>query len=161
MTPRPPRSTLFPYTTLFRSFGFIHVDKGLDDLVVALSRLPRDVRLAVAGQVRRRSGPFKPFEWRDRLHLRRVRRLIRRHGLGDRVAFAGYVPEGDVRAWFELAEAAVLPYRRIEQSGVANLAAAAGTPVLASEVGGITEVGDPRWRFPARDPERLAAVLAD
>src|SRR5437763_12579235 len=57
MTPRPPRSTLFPYTTLFRSFGFIHVDKGLDDLVVALARLPRDVRLAVAGQVRPRSGP--------------------------------------------------------------------------------------------------------
>jgi glycosyltransferase involved in cell wall biosynthesis len=75
--------------------------------------------------------------------------------------FAGYVPEGEVRAWFELAEAAVLPYRRIEQSGVANLAAAAGTPVLASEVGGITEIGSPRWRFPARDPERLAAVLTD
>jgi len=148
--------------TVLLSFGFIHVDKGLDDLVEALARLERrDVRLAVAGTVRRRQGVFRAFELRDRAHLRRVRRLIRRRALDVRVVFAGYVPEGEVRAWFELAAAAVLPYRRIEQSGVANLAAAAGTPVLASEVGGITEIGDPRWRFPARDPERLAAVLGE
>jgi len=148
--------------TVLLSFGFIHVDKGLDDLVDALARLGRrDVRLAVAGTVRRRQGVFRVFELRDRAHLRRVRRLIRRCGLDDHVVFAGYVPEGEVRAWFELAAAAVLPYRRIEQSGVANLAVAAGTPVLASEVGGITEIGDPRWRFPARDPERLARGLED
>src|SRR5439155_6166411 len=94
--------------TVLLSFGFIHVDKGLDDLVDALARLGRrDVRLAVAGTVRRRQGVFRVFELRDRAHLRRVRRLIRRCGLDDRVVFAGYVPEGEVRAWFELAAAAV------------------------------------------------------
>lgn len=146
------------------AFGFIHVDKGLDDLINALHLLPRteDVKLVVAGDVRRRSGPFRFFELRDRLHLRRVRRLIARHGLGDRVVFTGYVPSGEIRTWFELAEAAVLPYTRIEQSGVANLAAAAGTPVLASRVGGLVQDGsDPRWSYPASDPQRLAGVLAD
>src|SRR5260370_9402750 len=29
MIRRPPRSTLFPYTTLFRSFGGVHGDKKL------------------------------------------------------------------------------------------------------------------------------------
>jgi glycosyltransferase involved in cell wall biosynthesis len=146
------------------AFGFIHVDKGLDDLIGALHVLPRseDVKLVVAGDVRRRSGPFRFFELRDRLHLHRVRRLIARHGLTDQVVFTGYVPSGEIRTWFELAEAAVLPYTRIEQSGVANLAAAAGTPVLASRVGGLVQEGsDPRWSYPAGDPERLAAVLAD
>ena len=146
------------------AFGFIHVDKGLDDLIEALHLLPRseDMKLVVAGDVRRRSGPFRFFELRDRLHLRKVRRLIARHGLTDRVVFTGYVPSGEIRTWFELAEAAVLPYTRIEQSGVANLAAAAGTPVLASRVGGLVQEGsDPRWSYPAGDPERLAGVLAD
>src|SRR2546427_6132522 len=30
MIRRPPRSTLFPYTTLFRSQGRVHVDERLD-----------------------------------------------------------------------------------------------------------------------------------
>jgi glycosyltransferase involved in cell wall biosynthesis len=146
------------------AFGFIHVDKGLDDLIEALHLLPRseNVKLVVAGDVRRRSGPFRFFELRDRLHLRKVRRLIARHGLTDQVVFTGYVPSGEIRTWFELAEAAVLPYTRIEQSGVANLAAAAGTPVLASRVGGLVQEGsDPRWSYPGGDPHALAGVLED
>ena len=68
------------------AFGFVHVDKGLDVLVAALARLRREPRLAdvallVAGAVRPRHGAFKPFEWRDRLHLRQVRRAIARDGL--------------------------------------------------------------------------------
>lgn len=147
------------------AFGFIHVDKGLDDLVTALGELaPRlpDVRLVVAGDVRPRHGLWRAFELRDRLHLRRVRRLIGRFALEGRVVFTGYVPDGEIRPWFELAEAAVLPYTRIEQSGVANLAAAAGTPILASRVGGLVQDGsDPRWTFPGGDPGRLAAVVED
>jgi glycosyltransferase involved in cell wall biosynthesis len=146
------------------AFGFIHVDKGLDDLVsaVALLRDHSDVRLVVAGDVRSRDGLWRTFELRDHLHLRRVRRMIDGLGLAGRVAFTGYVPAGEMRPWFELAEAAVLPYTRIEQSGVANLAGAAGTPVLVSRVGGLVQDGaDPRWSFPARDPEHLAAVLED
>src|SRR5687768_17806947 len=33
MTPRPPRSTLFPYTTLFRSFRRRHVAEGYVNLI--------------------------------------------------------------------------------------------------------------------------------
>jgi glycosyltransferase involved in cell wall biosynthesis len=144
------------------AFGFIHVDKGLDDLVQALHLLPsrHDVRVVVAGDVRSRHGLWRVFELRDRLHLRKVRRLIARFGLDERVVFTGYVPAGEMRPWFELCDAAVLPYTRIEQSGVANLAAAAGAPILASRVGGLVQEGsDPRWSFPASDPEAMAAVI--
>jgi glycosyltransferase involved in cell wall biosynthesis len=116
----------------------------------------------VAGDVRSRKGAFRVFELRDRLHLARVRRTIGRAGLGDRVVFTGYVDSGEVRPWFELADAAVLPYRRIEQSGVASLAAAAGTPVIVSDIGGLAEgLGDRRWAFEPRDRQRLASVLAE
>lgn len=152
---------------LLLAFGFIHVDKGLDDLVRALASCRRqdpaalrDVRVVVAGTVRPRSGPFRVFEARDRLHLANVRRLARRHGLADHLRFTGFVPDGDIAAWFEAAEAVVLPYRKAEQSGVANLARAFGVPVIATTAGGLAELfaGSP-WTVPPRSPERLAAVL--
>jgi glycosyltransferase involved in cell wall biosynthesis len=151
------------------AFGFIHVDKGLQDLVAALGVLRRDgaaaldgVLVVVAGAVRRRYGPMRVFEARDRLHLRMALRRARRAGVRDRLVLTGYVPDSEVTAWFSAAEAAVLPYRRIEQSGVASMAIALGVPVLASRVGGLDELfGASRWTFPAREPDRLARTIAD
>ena len=149
------------------SFGFIHVDKGLDDLIRALGILRDskavhldDVRLVVAGAVRPRHGPFRALELRDRLYLVRVLRLARSMSLQEYLVLTGYVPEGDVAAWFLAAEAVVLPYRRTEQSGVAGLAGSFGVPVLASAVGGLAEqFAGSRWTFPPRDPKRIAETL--
>ncbi|NRQ32319.1 glycosyltransferase [Nonomuraea sp. NN258] len=148
------------------AFGHIHVSKGLDDLVRALGLLPRetlrDVRVVVAGAVRRRHGPFRLFEARDHAHRAVVRRLARAAGVRDRLVFTGYVPDGDIAAWFEAAEAVVLPYRDAEQSGVANLAAAYGVPVIASTAGGLGELFDgSRWTVPPGSPGRLAETIAD
>jgi glycosyltransferase involved in cell wall biosynthesis len=150
------------------AFGFVHVDKGLDDLVRALRIVRRSgtpsldrVRLVVAGTVRPRQGLFRVFELRDRLHLARVLRMARRGGLEDTIVRTGYVPEADVAGWFHAAAAVVLPYRRIEQSGVAGLANAFGAPVLASTAGGLGEqYSGSRWTFAPESPRELAAVLA-
>jgi glycosyltransferase involved in cell wall biosynthesis len=171
----PPPASTRPDTLIARhglggrrvllACGFIHVDQGLVDLARALALLrsraaAQDVHLVVAGDVRRRHGAFRVFELVDRLHLLQVRALVRRHGLRDRVTFAGYVPTGEVRAWFELAECAVLPYRRSDQSAVAPIAAAVGTPVLATTVGGLTELGDAgAGVVPPRSPDGLADAL--
>jgi glycosyltransferase involved in cell wall biosynthesis len=176
---RPPDGTSTPEDVRRRfalgearillAFGFIHVDKGLDDLVSALSVLHRtsaaalaDVRVVVAGTVRPRQGPFRVFEIRDRLHLARVLRQARRKSLQQYLVLTGYVPEGEISAWFHAAEAVVLPYRRTEQSGVASLASAFGVPVIASTVGGLREqFGGSRWTFPPCAPEFLARVLIE
>ena len=107
------------------AFGFIHVNKGLGDLVRALGflrdaeRVPlADIRLVVAGAVRPRSGIFRVFEAWDRLHLVRVLRQVRRLALSPNLILTGYVPDQDVAAWFQAADAVVLPYRHAEQSGV-------------------------------------------
>src|SRR3712207_3386347 len=54
MIRRPPRSTLFPYTTLFRSFGGRHGRRRLPD------RLPagRDAAAAGDGEGRRRDDQW-------------------------------------------------------------------------------------------------------
>ncbi len=148
------------------AFGFIHVDKGLDDLVHAVAllrggdRSRDDVRLAIAGEVRSRSGPFRVFEARDHLHLRAIHRDARRLGIADGIVESGYVPAGEIRPWFDLAEAVVLPYKAIEQSGVASMAAAAGAPMLTSARGTLAaEFGDPRWPLPAGDPVGIATAI--
>lgn len=152
---------------LLLAFGFVHVDKGLDDLVQALGIIRRSgtpsldrVRLVIAGTVRPRQSLFRVFELRDRLHLARVLRMVRRYGLKDVIVRTGYVPEADVAGWFQAAAAVMLPYRRIEQSGVAGLANAFGVPVLASTAGGLGEqyAGSP-WTFAPSSPGELAAVL--
>src|SRR2546427_4754823 len=53
MIRRPPRSTLFPYTTLFRS-GSPH---AVDQLAHGLGRAQRDQAQGVIEQVQRRIGP--------------------------------------------------------------------------------------------------------
>ena len=150
------------------AFGFIHPDKGLDNLVGALSILRRteavpldDVRVVIAGAVRRRNGLFRVFEVHDRLYLARLLRQARRKSLQQYLLLTGYVPEDEISAWFCVAEAVVLPYRRTEQSGVASLANAFAVPVLASTVGGLREqFAGSQWTFPPRAPELLARVLA-
>jgi glycosyltransferase involved in cell wall biosynthesis len=149
------------------AFGFIHVDKALDDLVRALVPLTdqarrEDVRLLVAGTVRPRNGPFRLFELRDHLHLRQVRRLVASTGLATRVVFSGYVARGDIVATFQMADVVVLPYRRIEDSGVANLAAASGARIVATDIGNLPQyVAEPRWLTPVGRPESLAAAIGD
>lgn len=148
------------------AFGFVHVDKGLEVLVEAVRRLraePRfaDVAVLVAGTVRPRHGPLKPFEWRDRRHLRSVRRAIAGGGLERDVVLSGYVPAAEIGPTFGLADVAVLPYRRIEDSGVANLAMAAGVPMVVSDAGVLPEyVPDPARRVAPGDAAGLAAALA-
>lgn len=145
------------------AFGFIDVDKGLQDLIRAVglvlaSSAAQDVRLVIAGAVRRRYGLFRVFELRDRAYLAYLRRIVRRDRLSDVVVFAGYVPEGSMRSWFKLAALAVLPYRRSEQSGVANLARSAGTPLVTTAVGELASLSAVP-AVPPRNPGALASAL--
>ena len=159
------------------AFGFVHPHKGLDDLVAAFSKartgstarqggtpsgeaagLQKFV-LVVAGEVRRRSGPFRLMELPDHLHLRSLRSAVRKGGLEANTVFTGYVPDDDVAAWFALARAVVLPYRHIEQSGVLGLARALGAPLIVSDAGGFGERIGGGWRYRAGDREALSQLL--
>jgi glycosyltransferase involved in cell wall biosynthesis len=145
-------------------FGFIQIDKGLDVAVRTLARLRRSASprgrqavLVVAGEVRRRPLVLKPYEWLDRWHLSRVLRLARRLGVAAEVVTTGYCPAGEVAPWFATADLVLLPYRRAEQSGVAQLAVAAGAATLAAPTGGLREMfeGTPAL-LPNLRPEAIA-----
>ena len=133
-------------------FGYIREYKGLDVLLdawpsVAEAR-PR-ARLLIAGDPVRLG----------RTRRRELERLAEHVGA---VRHFGYVPFERVRRYFAAADALVMPYRRISQSGVLYLALALDVPVVATRVGGLPELlrdGESALLVPPESPGDLASAL--
>jgi D-inositol-3-phosphate glycosyltransferase len=128
------RCGLDPQDRVLLFFGNLAPYKGLEVLVRALAELvPEDDRVAlvVAGAVKDPS--CEPY-WRG------VQGLIGDLGLEKRVrALIGYVPDREVGLLFRAADVAMLPYLRVDQSGVLALSYAQGLPVIAADVGSMRD----------------------
>lgn len=133
-------------------FGFIREYKGLDLLLESWpevrARRPR-ARLLVAGDPARLSA--------ERLDEYRAMA----EAAGARCAFT-YVAFEEVPRWFAAADALVLPYRRISQSGVLLLALSLGLPVIATRVGAFPEVlrdDQTGILIPPEDPVAMVSAI--
>jgi glycosyltransferase involved in cell wall biosynthesis len=104
-------------TLLF--FGLIRDYKGLDVLLDALPRI-RDARLIVAGDP---LDPVEPVDMDGRVEWR-----------------LGFRPQAEVRDLMEQAAAVVLPYRRLDSSGVLATAIGYRRPVVVTDVGSLGEI---------------------
>jgi glycosyltransferase involved in cell wall biosynthesis len=69
-----------------------------------------------------------------------LERLIAELGLGDRVRMVGALPRSETIEWLRAADAAVLPSDWENFPHTAVEALAAGTPVIATAVGGVPEI---------------------
>jgi glycosyltransferase involved in cell wall biosynthesis len=118
-------------------FGLIRPYKGLDVLYDAWRALGADAELWVVGQPRMTPPPAP----------RGVRSALR------------YVSDAEAAWCFAHADAVVLPYREIDQSGVLFTALAFARPLVLSDVGGFPEV-DAALHVPAGDASALADALA-
>ena len=110
-------------------FGSISRYKGIDTVLEALhgfSEFP--VSLVIAG------------ECRDANLADELNQLIERVPALHAVEWCrGFVPESEVQGFFERADAVLLPYRHIDQSGVLLTAYRFGIPVLAFDVGSFAD----------------------
>ncbi|HLM31386.1 MAG TPA: glycosyltransferase family 4 protein [Solirubrobacterales bacterium] len=129
-------------------FGLIRRYKGVDLLLEAFRELT-DAELWIVGMPRMDLAPLRALAGRCRSTVRFVDRFI---------------TDPEIPAYFRRADVVVLPYREIEQSGVLYTALAFGKPIVASAVGGFTEVGE-RDRavrlVPRGDRDALAAALGE
>ena len=134
-------------------FGQIKEVKGLDVLLRAMPRLverhPKTV-LLIAGKV-----------WKD--DFGRYRGQIEDSGIEDNcLLHIRYIPDSEVANYYAAADAVVLPYRRIYQSGVLLMAMSYARPVVVSDIEGMTEVvsnGDNGYTFADGDAGALADKL--
>lgn len=109
-------------------FGQIKKVKGLDILLKALVKTPTNIKLIIAG---------KP--WKD--DFLSYQQQIDALGLSDRVILdIGFIEDEKRALYFYAADANVLPYRIIFQSGVLLMAMSYGLPVIASNLPANAEI---------------------
>ena len=110
-------------------FGYVRPYKGLHMLLEALALVSRslDLSLLVAGEFYMDEGA--------------THRLIHQLGLRDRVHIVNrYINQSEWAKMFGASDALVLPYLRASQSMTIPLAYGFGTPVIATRVGGFSQV---------------------
>jgi len=134
-------------------FGFIRNYKGLDILLEAMSLLPeslKDVNLLVAGEYYEDSAPYdeiiaqKQLENRIELHTK-------------------FIPNDDVRLYFSAADIVAQPYRNATQSGVSQIAYHFETPMIITNVGGLSELvphGEAGWVCEPMAESLAAAIVS-
>ena len=139
--------------------GRIQPLKGADVAVRALAALDRpDAVLLVVGGASGNDGGSE---------VERVHRLIDELGVRSQVRFVPPQQHHILSTYYRAADVVLVPSRSESFGLVALEAAACGTPVIASAVGGLLTLvdhGDTGFLVPGRDPDefaRLAARLLD
>ncbi len=132
-------------------FGFIRDYKGLDVLIeaFALVRKEMNVKLIVAGEF------YEPEE--------KYFKLIASHNLEEDIILKkDFIPTAEVKYYFSASDAVVLPYKSATQSGIVQVAVNFCVPVIAANVGGISEViedGKTGYVVEKENPEKLAQAI--
>jgi glycosyltransferase involved in cell wall biosynthesis len=115
-----------PWRLLF--FGFVRPYKGLDLALEAVALLSRrtPIELTIAGEF---WEPVEPWN-----------KAIAEAGIAGQVHLrAGYVPDVEIQDLFASHHIVLAPYRSATQSAIVPMAYAAGRPVVATRVGGLSE----------------------
>ncbi len=144
--PRRPRSG--PAELLY--LGRLEYEKGVHDAIAALPRIRRThpgTTLTIAG---------------EGTQLRWLVEQARKHKVLKAIRFAGHLEHAELLEVLHRADAAVLP-SHYEPFGIVALeAAAAGTPLVTSDIGGLGEAvidGQTGVSCPPRDVAKLAAAV--
>jgi D-inositol-3-phosphate glycosyltransferase len=140
--------------------GRIQPLKGIDILMKALALIKRrepalleNVCVSIIG------GDPQPDAEIEQAEFERLEQLRTELGIGDMVTFLGAKDQDTLVYYYSAAEMVVMPSHYESFGMVALEAMACGTPIIASDVGGLSfsiEDGYNGYLVPGRDPEALA-----
>jgi D-inositol-3-phosphate glycosyltransferase len=151
-----------PHDTNLLFVGRIEPLKGLDTLFRAMKlirdrgAMPPNLCLSIIG------GDPSHNAAQDNAEMERLKALRQELGLDDLVAFLGKRDQDALVGYYASAQAVIMPSHYESFGMVALEAMACGTPVIASEVGGLAFLvrdGETGFHVPDRDPEALAEKL--
>ena len=131
-------------------FGLIRKYKGLDLLLEAFarSRSRENSIIVIAGECYDKKSDYDE--------------LAEKLGIAQRIFwFDNYIPNEEVRYFFSACNVLALPYRSATQSGVTQVAFHFETPVIVTDVGGLSEIiqHDINGLVSAPDPVSLVKNL--
>ncbi len=134
-------------------FGYIREYKGLDLLLDAFNLLLKkneDITLVIAG-----------FPATKQLSERYTYRLnnFPKHSI---IANLNFIPSEDVAKYFLAADYVILPYKKIDHSGIVHLAYTFGKPIIATQVGDFEETieeGRTGFLVNSQNAEELANTI--
>lgn len=150
-----------PCESMLLYVGRIEPLKGIDVLIEALAVLQAEnttVCLVVIG------GDPENGEQAPNEEMERLQSMCRQAGLKDLVTFLGKRSQDSLPYYYSAAEAVVVPSHYESFGMVALEAMACGTPVVASQVGGLAflvQDGVTGYTVPVDDPQALAHRLLD
>jgi D-inositol-3-phosphate glycosyltransferase len=142
--------------------GRIEPLKGVDTLIRAMQLLkgqpgiPEPLCLAIIG------GDPSDDPATTNAEMARLKTLREELGMDDAVTFVGARDQDTLQYYYAAAEAVVVPSHYESFGMVALEAMACGTPVVASEVGGLVFLvrdGETGFHVPDRDPEALCRAI--
>lgn len=141
--------------------GRIEPLKGVDTLLQAMALIQKrypevmsNVCVAIIGG--------DPWSEDPDLEMARLQAMRIQLGIHDFVTFLGAKDQNELPYFYSAAEMVVMPSHYESFGMVALEAMATGTPVVASEVGGLAFLvrdGENGFHVPSRDPEALAARI--
>jgi D-inositol-3-phosphate glycosyltransferase len=144
--------------------GRIQPLKGIDTLMRAMKRvidqypdLKNDLCVAIIG------GDPNPDSELELAEFERLRQLRAELGIGDLVTFLGAKDQDTLADYYSAADMVVVPSHYESFGMVALEAMACGTPVIGSDVGGLSfsiEHGFNGYLVPGKDPDALADKMA-
>jgi len=134
-------------TVLF--FGFIRDYKGLDSLINAFNHLDNSYQLLIAGET---YGSFEKYGT-----------LIAENANKNNIkVFSDYIPDNAVATFFSASDVCILPYRSATQSGITGISYNFGTPIIATNKGGLAEFikhAETGMIIEESSPEIIAAAI--
>lgn len=143
--------------SLFLFVGRIEPLKAVDTIVQAIDLIQRGCAAMLPSlQVAIIGG--NPDDNADQ-ELAHLKSLVERYGLSDTIRFLGAKSHQQLPAYYAAATAVIVPSDYESFGMVALEAMAMGTPVIASEVGGLAFLvkdGETGFHIPVRDPRSLA-----
>lgn len=130
-------------------FGLIRDYKGLDQLLLSMKEMDESVHLLIVGEV---YGDFTKYD-----------EIIKSNQLQDRVHLnLNYVADEMVKYYFSVSSVVVLPYKSGTQSGIIAIAKHFNKPIVATDVGGLSEFikqGSDGLIVPPNDLKELRSAI--
>ena len=152
-----------PHHRMLLFVGRIERLKGIDTLMQAMEILKRqapqgleDLCLTIIG------GEPREDPTQEDAEMQRLRQLRSDLGVEELVTFLGARGQNTLQYYYSAAEAVIMPSHYESFGMVALEAMACGTPVIASEVGGLAYLvqdGVTGFHVPDREPEELAGKI--